>query len=62
MVKSKKIFALGDYVFAKLKGYRAWPSKVSIIRNFYIEICGLFFFAQILNKKCYYSNCITYWL
>ncbi|CAO1307212.1 unnamed protein product [Diamesa tonsa] len=28
MVKNKTAFALGDHVFTKLKGYRAWPSKI----------------------------------
>ena len=58
MVKSKKTFALGDLVFAKVKGYKPWPAKVSKCRNFDIKICGLYFFFlhKLYNKKCYNSN------
>ncbi|CAO1357158.1 unnamed protein product [Diamesa serratosioi] len=33
MVKSKKTFALGDLVFAKVKGYKPWPAKVTKVHN-----------------------------
>lgn len=29
MAKKVKSFTVGDYVFAKVKGYPPWPAKVS---------------------------------
>lgn len=33
MVKEKKQFNIGDLVFAKVKGYPAWPAKITRYNN-----------------------------
>ena len=33
MVKEKKQFSIGDLVFAKVKGYPAWPAKITKYNN-----------------------------
>lgn len=33
MVKEKKLFNIGDLVFAKVKGYPAWPAKITKYNN-----------------------------
>lgn len=57
MAKQGSDFSIGDFVFAKVKGYRAWPAKVcgNIIKNInsnfkYIDLC-YFQVTEINNKK-----------
>lgn len=51
MAKKGKSFNVGDYVFAKVKGYPPWPAKVSLF-SYANSLCSF------VNQK--YENYLRY--
>lgn len=59
MGKNDKVFKAGDFVFAKIKGYRPWPAKVMIAEGKY-KYSVYFFGTKEFGKRLKASDMFNY--